>query len=148
MPIYFNKSDVNVVSFKISGIFHLIFSDRVWLQVTEAMKSKTVDKGGPTFFFLRFYLFIFRERGREGERERNISVWLPLMWPPLGTWPATQACAPTGNRTANPLVCSPHSIHRAMPARAEILFTRYTYLYTCMRLCVRTHTAPLRRSLA
>ena len=25
-------------------------------------------------FFKRFYLFIFRERGREGERKRNISV--------------------------------------------------------------------------
>ena len=31
------------------------------------------------------------------ERERNITVWLPLTWPPLGTWPATQACALTGN---------------------------------------------------
>ena len=25
--------------------------------------------------YLKIYLFIFRERGREGERERNISVW-------------------------------------------------------------------------
>ena len=32
--------------------------------------------------------------------ERNINVWLPLTWPPLGTWPATQACAMIGNRTA------------------------------------------------
>ena len=36
-------------------------------------------------FFLRFYLFIFREWGREGERKRNINVWLPLIRPPLGT---------------------------------------------------------------
>ena len=43
------------------------------------------------FFFLRFYLFL--DRGREGERERNISVWLALVCPLLGTWPATQACA-------------------------------------------------------
>ena len=38
---------------------------------------------------------------REGKggrkRERNISVWLHLMRPPPGTWPATQACALTGN---------------------------------------------------
>ena len=60
---------------------------------------------------LRFSLFIFRERGREGERERNINVWLPLMWPLLGTWPATQACALTGNQTRDPLVHSPHSVH-------------------------------------
>ena len=39
--------------------------------------------------FKRFYLFIFRERRREGERERNINLWLPLVCPLLGTWPAT-----------------------------------------------------------
>ena len=39
----------------------------------------------------------FREKGREGERERegNINVWLPLVCPLLGTWPATEACALT-----------------------------------------------------
>ena len=37
------------------------------------------------FFKKDFYYFIFRQRGRErGEKERNISVWLPLMCPPLG----------------------------------------------------------------
>ena len=43
-----------------------------------------------------FYLFIFGERGR-GEKERNILVWLHLLRPLLGTWPATQACVLTGN---------------------------------------------------
>ena len=45
----------------------------------------------------------------EKERERNINVWLPLVYPLLGTWPATQACALTGNWTHDPL----RSIHRA-----------------------------------
>ena len=45
----------------------------------------------PLLFFLRFHLFIFRQR--EKERERNINVWLPLVRPLLGTWPTTQACA-------------------------------------------------------
>ena len=31
-------------------------------------------------------------------------MWLPLMCPPLGIWPATQACALTGNRTRDPLL--------------------------------------------
>ena len=36
-------------------------------------------------FFLRFYLFIYREReGREKEQEGNINVWLPLTHPPMG----------------------------------------------------------------
>ena len=50
------------------------------------------------FFFKRFYLFIL-QRGREGERERNISV---CARPLLGTWPATQACTLTGNQTGDP----------------------------------------------
>ena len=36
--------------------------------------------------------------------ERKINVWLPLVHPPLGTGPATQACALTGNQTRDPLV--------------------------------------------
>ena len=56
-------------------------------------------------FFKRCYLFIFRERRREEERERNISVWLPLTCFHLGIWPATQVCALTGNWTSDPLVC-------------------------------------------
>ena len=57
------------------------------------------------------YLFLEREEGREKERERNINVWLPLKWPSIGTWPATQACALTGTQTSDPFVRSLHSIH-------------------------------------
>ena len=35
--------------------------------------------------------------------ERNID-WMPFACPQLGTWPATQACAQTRNRTINLLV--------------------------------------------
>ena len=35
----------------ISGIFHLVFSDHSWLQVTETMESKIEDKGGPLPLF-------------------------------------------------------------------------------------------------
>ena len=61
-------------------------------------------------FFKEFiYLFIYLEIGerREKERKRNINVWFPLMHPPPGTWPATQACALTGNWTSDPLVHRP-----------------------------------------
>ena len=47
---------------------------------------------------------MFRERGKEGERRkrgRETSVCGCLLRTPYwGTWPATQACALTGNRTA------------------------------------------------
>ena len=47
-----------------------------------------------TYFFKKDFIYLFLERGREGERgERNIKVWLPLVQPLLGIRPATQACA-------------------------------------------------------
>ena len=58
------------------------------------------------YFFKYLFIYLFLERGeaREKDRERNINVWLPLMSPPLGTWPATQPCALTGNQTSDPLL--------------------------------------------
>ena len=50
-----------------------------------------------TQFFKKIYLVLDGGGQREKERERNTNVWLPLTWPLLGTWPATQACALTGN---------------------------------------------------
>ena len=58
-------------------------------------------------FFLRFNLFVFTEGKGERKKERNLNVWLSLVHPVLGTWPATQACALTGNQTSVPLVCRP-----------------------------------------
>ena len=56
----------------------------------------------PNYVCLRFSFFLFREgKEREKEKERNISVWLPLARPLLGTWPTTQACALTGNQTGD-----------------------------------------------
>ena len=53
-------------------------------------------------------MYLFLGGGGEGvKEERNISVWLPLTWAPLGIWPSTQACALTGNQTGDPLVHRP-----------------------------------------
>ena len=72
-------------------------------------------------FFVDLYLFIFRERGRKGEREGEKHLmykrmceryihWLHLACPQLGTWPATQAGALTGNGTGDLSVHRP--VHR------------------------------------
>ena len=45
------------------------------------------------FLKILFILLLERGEGKEKERER------------LETWPATQACALTGNQTSDPLVC-------------------------------------------
>ena len=75
-------------------------------------------------FFKRFDLFLERGEGREKEGEWNINVCLPLAHPLLGTWPATQARALTGNHTGLVMLwfmgwCS---IHWATPHRAFTLY--------------------------
>ncbi|KAF6086237.1 hypothetical protein HJG60_008432 [Phyllostomus discolor] len=62
--------------------------------------SVSLAKGFVDFFKVLF--IYFRERGRE-KRERNISVWLPITCPLLGSWPGLL----TRNQTGDPLVCRP-----------------------------------------
>ena len=68
--------------------------------------------------------------GKEKEREGNINMWLPLVCPSVGPWPAAQACAPTGNRTSDPLVCrlalnplshTSQGLNIFLPVRATVL---------------------------
>ena len=55
--------------------------------------------------FLKDFIYLFLDRGEGGrKRERNINVWLPLVYHPPGTWPASQACALTGNQIGDHLV--------------------------------------------
>ena len=60
----------------------------------------------------RFYLFIFREQGREGVRdgeklqcESETLIGYFLYAPHLGAERATQACALTENGTSDPSLC-------------------------------------------
>ena len=60
------------------------------LTVFTNLKIYTSNQIHSTMFFLKDFIYLFfRERGREGERQRNINVCLPLLCPLLGgTWPA------------------------------------------------------------
>ena len=85
-------------------------------------------------FFKGFYLFIFRKKGREGkekERERKICKrnvdWLSLTHPQLGTWPATQACAPTRNETCDLPVCRPEPNPLSHTSQGGTIF--YLFIY-------------------
>ena len=55
--------------------------------------------------YIKIYLFIFREKGREREGGKHQCV-AALARPLLGTWPAIQACTLTGNPTSGLLLHS------------------------------------------
>ena len=90
-------------------------------------------------FFLKvlFILLLERREGRERERERNIYVrnidWLPLTCPQLGTWPATQARALSGNWTGDVLVLTGvQSTDPHQPGCSGCLFSAvFNRLYLC-----------------
>ena len=51
-------------------------------------------------------MYLFLERGREGEREgEKHQCVVASHTPPTG--PTTQTCVLTGNRTGDPFICSP-----------------------------------------
>ena len=81
------------------------------------------------FIYFNVILFIYFQReGREGkERERNINVWLPLTYSPLGTWPTTQACSLTGNQTCNSLIHRP--VLNPLSHTSQGTIRVYMYIY-------------------
>ena len=75
------------------------------------------------YFILFFKDFTYSFLEGKGKRiEGNINVWLPLMRPLLGTWPATQACALTENWTSDPLLCRPALSPLSLTSQGNLLF--------------------------
>ena len=66
-------------------------------------------------------------------RERNISEWLPLVHPLLGTWPATKACALMGNQTGDLSISRPALDPLSLTSQGcnhfNFLLTRNSLLY-------------------
>ena len=111
--------------------------------IKKSGRHKIIIKGpyyskpwGHFLFYLRFYLFIFRERGGEGEREgakhpcvRDRYIYrLPLTCPQLGTWPASQEYVLTGSQLVTLWFSGGHSIHWDTSARAHYLFVTKTVI--------------------
>ena len=95
-------------------------------------------------FFKIFYLFIFREEkgGRKRVRETSTCGCLSCA-PLLGTWPATQACALTGNRTDDPVVDRPalNPFSHTSQGYARCPFIMELFSYTCHSIiCLRKYS--------
>ena len=74
------------------------------------------------FSFWRFYLFPDRGEGKEKERERNISVWWPLVHPHLGPGLQPRHVPWLGTKPVTIWLAGWHSVHWATSARALCLF--------------------------
>ena len=88
--------------FLIHWCITIISTIRVYIN----QETRIIEKNVSVLFFENFkkilLIYFFRERGREGGREGEKlqcvrDTWLPLTHHQLGTRPATQACALTGN---------------------------------------------------
>ena len=81
------------------------FFDDWWYRVSFLMSighlfvERSVYSGLLPLYFKILFIYFSREGKGEREREKH---QLPLTWPPLGTWPATQASSLTGNWTGDP----------------------------------------------
>ena len=62
-----------------------------------ATPESGVSKPFTLHFLKDFYLLIFRQRGRDGEREGEKQQCVVASRTPLRTWLATQTCALTEN---------------------------------------------------
>ena len=123
----------------LSLAFHLGFNVLLYLflPIIPMQLMKVVQVHNYLFFY---YLFLDRGEGREKERERNSNVWLPLTCPKLGIWPATQACALTGNRTDDPMVCRP-ALNPLSHTRQSHVFKLFKHLFLLYFL--HYHLSPL-----
>ena len=83
--------------------------------------TKDSDRKHPSDLWgvLFWTLFIYRDRGREGERERNID-WLPLAHAPIKSKPATNAHTLTGNWTCDLCFAAWRPSNWAMSVRADL----------------------------
>ena len=90
-------------------------------------------------FFKTFYLFIFRERGREKETERNTNQ-LPPVHALTRDWTHNQACSLTKNRTGNLSFCKtmPNELSHTGQGQNNIL----TALPSDQDLCVEILGKP------
>ena len=61
-------------------------------------------------------------------------MWLPRACPRLGTWPATQACALTGNQSSGPLVRRPALNPLSHSSQGEFLFLLTPELFLLLEL--------------
>ena len=88
-------------------------------------------------FLKRFYLFIFREREKEGEREGEKHQCVVASHVAPTTWDLAYnpGMCLTGNRTGDPLVCSPRSIHWAIPVRTALQILMKTLWRHLVEMC-------------
>ena len=114
----FLQTHLGMSVLKVSTVYFLL--GRTWLLTTWL------------FFFKWVYLFIFRERGREGERETSVcgclsctSYWGPGPQPRHVSW--------LGLKRETLWFAGQCSIHRATPARAPLGYFKTKFKFLALK---------------
>ena len=95
-----------------------------------------------TLFLKNVFIYFQRGEGREKKKERKINVWLPLGCPTLGTWPTTQACDLTRNRTSDLLVCRLALNPLSHTSQGETLFQSGCTILHFHKQCMKVPIFP------
>ena len=86
--------------------------------------------------FKKYFIYLFLERGREREKERETMICerninrLPLSRPQPRSWPTTQGCAPTGIEPGTLWFTGRHSVtepHQPGPIISYSWYLRDTF---------------------
>ena len=93
------KQELEVKIFSMEHTFLLLLVIQSLLMKTRIVTFLLMCHFFFSFFKDFIYPFLDTGEGSKKERVRKTNVWLPLAHPLLGTWPATQACSLTENRT-------------------------------------------------
>ena len=98
-----------MVSFAVQNLFilmqsHYFHYPRLRRSISKNIAMSHVWDFTAYIFFKDFLFILFLDSGEEKEGEKHQCVVASCALPTGGTWPATQACALTGNQTSNPLV--------------------------------------------
>ena len=124
-----NSSSLKTYGLLISGIFHLIFSDQVWLQVSETLESETTDEG--RLLYLLSINFLVRDRHSETVVSKTRSSPQGLNRPTRKKGKNHMVPAPWSSTLSSGLL--------SLPGEVWLLSEFFVYLFNVISLAILEH---------
>ena len=136
LQVYFKNLTIIYFYFSISNLCAIVIVKFTTLYVTNSTICAI------TFYFGRLYLFIFRQKGREKERKRNIMWeknidWLPLPHAPTRDQTLNPGSRLDQNQTGDLLLCGtmPNKLSYPNQSTCHYLNSYSCSLFLCVHPC-------------